>query len=185
MALVIRRLTQNELGPLLDFMDGPAFKSQPQWQGCYCQFYLNTEAENNDPNSKAGLNRERACDRVNAGTMQGYLAFQGERAVGWMAANAAKNFVELPAAPESVDRILCFVVDEDFQGKSIATSLLTFAIEDLPNLGFCMVEAAPLASGEFSKADYRGPLGMFLKAGFALGPNVDDKHVLVQRQLTA
>ena len=52
MALEIRRLTQDELGPLLDFMDGPAFKSQPQWRGCYCQFYLNTEAENNDPQAK-------------------------------------------------------------------------------------------------------------------------------------
>ena len=185
MAFEIRRLSVDELGPLLDFMDGPAFKSQPQWQGCFCQFYLNTAEENNDPAAKSGLNREKACDRVNSGTMQGYLAFDGDRAIGWMAANAAKNFVTLPPAGPNVARILCFVVEQDFQGRGIATELLNFAIHDLPKLGFKVLEAAPKASDEFSVAGYRGPLSMFKRAGFMLGPNIDGEHVLVQRELTA
>lgn len=185
MALEIRRLGVDELGPLLDFMDGPAFKSQPQWQGCYCQFYLNSPEENGNSAAKNGLNRENTCNRVNAGTMQGYLAFDGDRAIGWMAANAANNFVALPPTESNVARILCFVVDQDFQGRGVATSLLNFALQDLPKQGFAVVEAAPKASEEFSVAGYRGPLSMFKKAGFTVGPNIDGEHVLVQRELTA
>jgi len=167
------------------FMDGPAFKSQPQWQGCYCQFYLNTAEQNEAPEAKTGLNRKLACDRVNAGTMQGYLAFDGERTIGWMAANKANNYVLLPPTDESTARILCFVVDQDYQGRGVATALLNFAVGDLALLGFTNLEAAPLASEEFVSWGYRGPLSMFLKAGFETGPMVDDKHILVQRKLTA
>ena len=166
-------------------MDGPAFKGQPQWAGCYCQFYLNTREQNEDSAAKIGKNRELACERVNAGTMQGYLAFEGEQAIGWMAANAANNFVALPPVEVGTARILCFVVAQEHQGRGVATALLNFALLDLPTLGFTRVEAAPLASGEFHDWGYRGPLSMFLKAGFDLGPNIDDKHVLVQRKLSA
>ncbi len=183
----IRRLTQDELAPLLELMDGPAFAGQPQWAGCYCQFYLNTAAENEDAAAKTGLNRERACDRVKSGVMQGYLAFETvdgvERAIGWMAANASTNFVALPGAEPDLARILCFVVDQDFQGRGVASALLTHALADLPRHGFTRVEAAPLASGEFATWGYRGPLSMFLKAGFSQGPMIDDKHVLVSRDL--
>jgi GNAT superfamily N-acetyltransferase len=181
----IRRLSIDELSPLLEFMDGPAFTGQPQWQGCYCQHYLNTTEQNQDPESKARLNRERACDRVNAGTMQGYLAFEGDKAIGWMAANAANNFVQLPPGEPSTARIICFVVEQGHQGRGVATALLDFALKDLPKQGFTAVEAAPLASDEHSAAGYRGKLSMFLKAGFTAGPAIDEKNLIVFRQLTA
>ena len=183
----VRRFSPAELAPFLEFMDGPAFAGQPQWAGCYCQHYLNTVEQNADPAAKGSLNRERACDRINAGTMQGYLAFETvdgvERAIGWMAANRANNFVALPPAPDFVARILCFVVDQDFQGRGVATALLEHALADLPALGFTQVEAAPLARDEFVAHGYRGPLSMFLKHGFDRGPMVDDQHVLVSRSL--
>jgi GNAT superfamily N-acetyltransferase len=166
-------------------MDGPAFQSQPQWAGCHCQFYLNTQEQNQDPASKQGLNRERMCDRVNAGTMQGYLAFEGEKVIGWMAANQASNFVALPPAPETVARILCFSIEQGHQGKGVATQLLAYGIEDLKARGFEIVEAAPLAAGEFVSHGYRGPLSMFLKAGFVEGPMIDDDHILVHMNFTA
>lgn len=185
--VVVRRLSPDELGPFLDFMDSRAFAGQPQWGGCHCQFYLNTAEQNDDPAAKQGLNRERACDRINAGTMQGYLAFETvdgvERAIGWMAANRANNFVALPPAPDGVARILCFVVDQDFQGRGVATALLEHALEDLPKQGFTSVEAAPLAADEFVAHGYRGPLSMFLKHGFERGPMIDDQHVVVFRAL--
>ncbi|MDE2592391.1 MAG: GNAT family N-acetyltransferase [Actinomycetales bacterium] len=183
----VRRLSPAELGPFLDFMDGPAFAAQPQWAGCHCQFYLNTREQNDDPAAKTGLNRERACDRVNAGTMQGYLAFErvagAERVIGWMAANASTNFLALPGARPELARILCFVVDQEFQGRGVATELLRYALSDLPSRGFKMVEAAPLAADEFVAYGYRGPLSMFLKQGFQAGQMLDEKHILVSREL--
>ncbi|WP_264786164.1 GNAT family N-acetyltransferase [Aquiluna sp. KACHI24] len=179
----IRRLTLDELGPYLEFMDGPAFKSQPQWQGCYCQFYLNTREQNADPSSVGEVNRTRACDRLADGTMQGYVALTGDRVIGWMAANSFKNFIELPGDQEDAAAIICFVVDEEFQGRGVATKMLSFALKDLPNHGYRAVSAAPLASGEFLSHGYRGPKSMFEKAGFVPGPMVDDKHVLMTKVL--
>lgn len=179
----IRRLTLDQLQPYLDFMDGPAFRSQPQWQGCYCQFYLNTEAQNKDANARGDVNRMRACDRLADGTMQGYVAVHEERVVGWMAANSLRNFVQLPGDDDDAAAIICFVVDEDFQGRGVATQLLSFGLKDLPNHGYRSVSAAPLASGEFVSYGYRGPRTMFEKAGFYPGPMVDDKHILMTKVL--
>jgi GNAT superfamily N-acetyltransferase len=182
-----RRLSGAELDKFLEFMDGPAFESQPQWRGCYCQFYLNTQAENDDPNAKGKINRDRACDRIANGTMQGYVAVSrsddGEEVVGWMAANKFNNFVALPPTREDVAAIICFVIEKKWQGQKLATNLLDFALKDLPNQGFTEVQCAPLSDPEFKEWGYRGPRPMFEKAGFEPVAMVDDKHILMSRPL--
>lgn len=183
----IRRLSPDELSPFLEFMDGPAFKGQPQWAGCYCQHYLNTQEQNDDPASKAGLNRERACDRINSGTMQGYLAFEtvdgAERVIGWMAANASQNFIALPGAEPELARFLCFVVDQDFLRRGVATSLLNFALADLPTRGFTAVEAAPYTAESQQAANYRGHMAMYAAAGFEPVADMGEFGTLVRRSL--
>jgi ribosomal protein S18 acetylase RimI-like enzyme len=183
----VRRLSPDELSPFLDFMDGPAFKGQPQWAGCYCQFYLNTPEQNADPAAKTGLNRELTCDRVNAGTMQGYLAFETvdgvERVIGWMAANESKNFLALPGAEPTLARILCFVVDEGFQRRGVARALLNFAIADLPTRGFTAVEAAPYTQPSQQAANYRGHMAMYEAAGFEPIADLGENGTLVRRSL--
>ena len=165
-------------------MSAKAFETNPNWAGCYCQFYLDTDADIEGAEVTAERNRQKACDRIASGTMRGYLAFDGDEVVGWVAANKANNFAQLPPTSEETARILCFIVEPNHQGKGVATALLDFAIEDLTTQGFTTVEAAPLASDEFASWAYRGKLSTFLKAGFQAGPMIDDKHVLVQRKLT-
>ena len=177
----IRRLTPDELDNFLEFMEGDAFKTNPQWSGCYCQFYLNTEEQNTLTRDQ---NRQRACDRIKSGQMNGYLAFDGEKTIAWVAANKANNFVVLPKTSEDAARVICFIVAPEFQGQGIATKLLEFAIEDLAGQGFKTIEAAPMASDNFESWGYRGKLSTFLKAGFSKGSMIDDKHVLVFRELT-
>lgn len=115
--------------------------------------------------------------------MQGYIALEGEKVVGWMAANTFKNFVALPPGPDDTAAIICFVVDEEHQRNGVASKLLSFALLDLPKQGFRFVNAAPLASGEFHIWGYRGPKSMFEKAGFQEGAMVDDMHILMTRAL--
>ena len=165
-------------------MAAKAFETNPNWAGCYCQFYLDTDADIEGAELTAERNRQKACDRIASGTMRGYLAFDGDEVVGWVAANKANHFAQLPPTSEETARILCFIVEPNHQGKGVATALLDFAIEDLTTQGFTTVEAAPLASDEFASWAYRGKLSTFLKAGFQSGPMIDDKHVLVQRKLT-
>lgn len=181
----IRRLSPDELDNFLKFMEGPAFETNPQWSGCYCQFYLDSAQDIEGIDITAQRNRKVACDRINAGTMNGYLAFEGDEVVGWVAANKASNFVALPPAAEDTARVLCFIVSAEHQGRGVATQLLNFAIDDLAQQGFKILEAAPLASDKFESWGYRGKLGTFLKAGFVEVAPIDDKHVLVQLKLTA
>ena len=182
-----RRLKISELDSFLEFMDGPAFESQPQWRGCYCQFYLNTQEENDDPEARGEANRQKACDRIEAGVMQGYLAYSlengTEKVIGWMAANKFNNFVSLPPQREDVAAIICFVIDKQWRSKKVATSLLEFALADLPKHGFTEVQSAPLKDPEFKDWGYRGPRSMFEKAGFASVVEIDDKHILMSRKL--
>jgi GNAT superfamily N-acetyltransferase len=116
--------------------------------------------------------------------MSGYLAYEGEKVIGWVAANSANRFVALPPTAPDAARVLCFIVAPEHQGKGIATELLNFAIEDLGKQGFRSLEAAPLANDQFESWGYRGKLSTFLKAGFTEVVMVDDKHVLVHRELT-
>jgi GNAT superfamily N-acetyltransferase len=179
--VAIRSLTPAELDDFLAFMDDSAFTTNPQWSGCYCQFYLNTEEQNTESRDQ---NRQRACDRIRSGTMSGYLAYEGNEVIGWVAANKANNFVLLPPTDEKTARILCFIVEQRHQGKGVSTELLTYAINDLASQGFTRLEAAPRSSDEFDLAGYRGKLSTFLKAGFEQGPQIDENHILVHRELT-
>ena len=180
----VRRLTPDELEGFLSFMGGPAFATNPQWAGCYCQFYLDSPDSQTPSEDKEQINRQKACDRISDGTMHGYLAFDGEKVIGWLAANKGNNFKMLPPTSETTARMLCFVVDKNHQRQGVASALLNFAVEDLGRQGFEIVEAAPLASDQFESWGYRGKLSTFIKAGFEAGSMIDDKHILVQRKLS-
>jgi ribosomal protein S18 acetylase RimI-like enzyme len=181
----IRPLTPAELDDFLGFMEGPAFETNPQWAGCYCQFYLNKPEDQPSAAERFQVNRKTACDRIDTKKMNGYLAYEGTEVIGWVAANKANNFVALPPTGEDVARVLCFIVSAEHQGKGVATQLLKYAIADLQSKGFKSIEAAPVAADEFAAWGYRGKLSTFLKAGFEAGPMIDEKHILVHMNFTA
>ena len=86
-------------------MEGTAFETNPQWSGCYCQFYLNKPEEQPSDAERAVVNRKTACDRIKSRFMNGYLAYKGDEVIGWVAANKANNFVGLPPTGEDVARV--------------------------------------------------------------------------------
>ena len=179
-----RRLGPAEMDKLLEFMDGPAFVSQPQWAGCYCQAYLNRPG----CSDTAEENRERACERIISGVMQGYLAVDtstpASDVVGWMAANKNNNFQSLPPTDETTATIICFVIQDSYQNQGIASALLEYGVSDLKSRGFRRIQAAPLATNSHVDYGYRGKLSMFEKLGFTPMQKVDDKHVLVAKDLS-
>ena len=108
---------------------------------------------------------------------------EGEKVIGWMAANSRNNFRLLPKGEEGVATIICFSVEAEKQSQGVASALLEFALEDLPAQGYKRVQAAPLAGGQFETWGYRGPLSLYKKFGFNEGPMLDEQHVLVMREL--
>ncbi len=174
--LKLRRLTVETLEDFLDYFDHRAFLNDQNWEGCYCQFYLNTGTEENSDN------RELACQRVETGKMDGYLAYLDDKVVAWCAAANSLLFPTLPDADDQLARILCFNVDPDFRGQAIAGKMLDLVIEDLKHRGFDAIEAGPNSEGYGDKS-YRGSLSMFLKRGFEVVTELGDGFVLVRRDL--
>ena len=87
--LELRRLTVENLDDFLGYFDHRAFLEDPNWDGCYCQFYLNTPEQNSLEGDKTEVNRASACSRVETGDMDGYLAYEGNKVVGWCAAGSS------------------------------------------------------------------------------------------------
>lgn len=120
--------------------------------------------------------------------MQGFLAVdtskEGNPVVGWMAANKNNNFQALPPSDEDTASIICFVIQDSHQNQGIASSLLEHGVRDLKTRGFRRIQAAPMANNSHVDYGYRGKLSMFEKHGFKALQKIDDKHVLVVKDLS-
>ena len=178
----IKSLEADDLHGFLDFFDHRAFANDPDWDGCYCQSFLGQPEWDGVSDPKPIL-RQASCDNISEGKMQGYLAFEGDKVVGWCAAGESKLFKELPDAEDKLARVVCFVVDENYRGKGIANELLDFAINDLTKKGFVEIEARPAAADDKSKQNFRGAWSMYEKRGFTPYRDLGEMGVLVRKEL--
>ncbi len=181
--LSFERLSVDSLHDFLNYFDHEAFVDNEQWAGCYCQFYLNDpSAVGSQPTSK-DLNRKSACDRVESGDMDGYLAYRDGKVIGWCAAGSSLLFPGLPDANDKLARILCFVIHPDHRCEGVATAMLNHAIEDLRARGFSAIEAAPYTAPKQQAKNYRGHLSMYQRVGFEVMADMGDFGVLVRKHL--
>ena len=181
-------LSVANLHDFLDYFDHVAFNgSNEQWDGCYCQFYLNTPERIKEiqaqPENRHAINRESACSRVESGQMQGYLAYDGDEMVGWLLAGESMLFPAIPEADEKLARMLCFVIHPQRRGEGVATSMLSHAVDDLRSRGFAAVEAAPYKEVPSFEGNYRGTVSMFAKAGFEQVADMGDFGLLMRLAL--
>ncbi len=181
--LTFERLSVGNLHDFLNYFDHEAFTDNSKWAGCYCQFYLDDPATTEPQTLSTERNRQTACDRVEAGEMQGYLAYADEKVVGWCAAGSSKLFPAIPDADEKLARMLCFVIHPLFRGQGVARSLMQHAVADLADLGFAAVEAAPYTQAEQQAANYRGHLSMYLGEGFVVVQDMGEFGTLVRKHL--
>jgi len=156
---------------------------------CYCVTWRNDDTYD-DKNTHWYMTREerreRAVHFIKAGKMQGYLAYHGERIVGWCNATAdcqggvdylrAYYPIEEYRADVRVKSIFCFVIAPDMQRKGIAARLVEYICTDTAADGFDFVEAYP--NVEYTALDCRGPLAMYEKCGFGICAERDGRVVV-------
>jgi GNAT superfamily N-acetyltransferase len=144
----------------------------PNW--CWCQFYR--ERGLDWSNSTAADNRERLSKLTHQGPPPGLVAYEGDRAVGWVSLAPRPAYDRLtrarvlaPVDDRPVWSIVCFVVSRTARGKGVATALLDGAIDWARSQGATVLEAYP-ADTEGKKIPaanaYSGTLSMFESAGF-------------------
>jgi GNAT superfamily N-acetyltransferase len=171
----IRPLSPELLDDYLSFFDQDAFCDNPEWQTCYCAYYhCYSPARDQEWEERTGEeNRATVRELILTGRMHGYLAYSGDKVVGWC--HAAPR-VDLPLLPDALDlpredagavgAIVCFVVAKGQRRQGIARQLLDAACQGFRAMGLAYAEAYPYTGRETDAANCHGPLAIYLAAGF-------------------
>ncbi len=167
----VRDLTPGRIDDYLAFFDHQAFRDYPAWSACYCT--ETHRAGEDDGTSTAEENRGAMVELIKQGKVTALLAYVDDRPVGWcnygettVLAGVMRRFQLEPADHAGVGSISCFIIAAPYRRHGLATRLLDAALERMRALGLKTVEAYPAAQDDSAQANYRGPLGMYLKAGF-------------------
>ena len=170
----------------------------PPLQMCWCQHWRLRSKDM--AAAKVPQLRQRLHDQATSTEPPGLVAFDGERAVGWVGLGPRTDFeriVRSRVIPTIDDRpiwsIVCFAVSTTARGQGVARALLDGAMAYARKRGADAVEAYPVAidNGEpiHPDAAFTGTLPMFERAGFrvvadrASDPSSSHRRVVVRREL--
>jgi GNAT superfamily N-acetyltransferase len=187
--VLVRRLTPSLLDDWLGFFDHNAFADNPDWSGCYCQWFHADHAERDWDLRTADENRIASIGQISAGSLRGYLAYVEGHPVGWCQAAPRLGIPNIANDPElavgdadEVGSIVCFVVAQASRGQGVAARLLDSACAGFREEGLRTAEAYPSRTAAGDAANYHGPLALYLGAGFKLYRELDSL-LIVRREL--
>jgi GNAT superfamily N-acetyltransferase len=152
------------------FMESVSFSHAPHWSGCYCRFYHCEDAEIWKQRT-AEQNRAEALGAIKDGSMRGYLAYDGDKIIGWCNANnlEAYHLLKPELSPIIKDQktgvVICFLIHNEYQSQGVARMLLDAAILGFRNEGYDTVIAMPV-DVDVPEKRYRGTLNMYQERGF-------------------
>ena len=171
----IRDVSPDLLPAYLEFFDHHAFRDFPEWQSCYCiETHLPADVSDDEGALRvAEDNRHDMSEAIKRGEVTALIAFDGGKPIGWCnygestgLSGLMRRFGLVASDHEGVGSVACFVIASPYRGHGVATLLLEAAVERLRARGLRAVEAYPKRSDDSQHTNYRGPLAMFLRAGF-------------------
>ncbi|HXC77665.1 MAG TPA: GNAT family N-acetyltransferase [Candidatus Acidoferrum sp.] len=187
----VRDVSPEQLPAYLDFFDHRAFLDFPEWRSCYC---IETHRAANLSDDEwaqpvAEANRRDMSESIMRGEVTALLAFEGDTPIGWCdygettrLSGVMHKFGLTAADHEGVGSVACFVIASPYRGHGVASRLLDAAVERLRAKGLNAVEAYPTRSGDSQHTNYRGPLAMFLRAGFEPYREAG-RHLILRKRL--
>ena len=185
--IVVQPLEPGRLDEYLEFFDTRAFTDNPRWAGCYCYYPLHDPLQTEWQRRTGPENREAVRGCILTGQSQGYLAYRDGEVVGWCNAGPRRLYPMLrderrPVA-DSTGVIFCFIVAPEHRRQGVASALLVAACGGMRAQGLTLAQARPLQEASSVAPNERGPLPMYLKAGFVVVNEYRDGTVLVQKRL--
>ena len=169
-SITIKALTPALLDDYLHFFDNDAFADNPHWAACYCRCHHFNHAECDFDSTTAEENRKEIINLINNNVIQGYLAYDNNKPIGWLNANYRNNFTAVPYSKtnrsEKIGSVMCFVIAKDYRRQGVAQMLLETAIENFAQQGLDYVEAYPVSNVEGDDENYHGPLSLYFSNGF-------------------
>lgn len=176
MNLNVKALQPEQGQAFIDFFSNLSFEHVPHWSTCYCRFYHTDCSAEQWQNRSGAVNSKEAVEKIKNGEMKGYLAYDGDKIIGWLNANDARSYLRLKEEMKPVIQdkkagcSICYVIDQDYRRQGVATALLEYAIKDFKKQGYDGMLAIPLENPKDEKnnpaALYRGAVSMYEKQGF-------------------
>jgi GNAT superfamily N-acetyltransferase len=191
MSIEIKPLTPDLAADFFDFFDNRAFTDHSEWSCCYCTyFHFDSEREKEVGDMvKCGADfrttlRNASAELITDGILRGYLAYEGDTAVGFVNANdktayrrfdgnrARSTFVS-ENSNGRIKAVTCFTIAPEYRSKGIATAVLERICEDAEQNGYTAVEGYPRIYPGYFDFPFNGPERLFERAGFV---KVDERN---------
>ncbi|MBP3569299.1 MAG: GNAT family N-acetyltransferase [Lachnospiraceae bacterium] len=177
-AITIKPLTPKLNEDYLDFFDNRAFTDGNPNGPCYC-----TSPNQDEETIKQMVSefktfgvkdtvRKYAVEMLKENKIQGYLAYDGDLAIGWCNAADMENYVGF--VPEFARKnacgktvsIVCFEIAPEYRGMGIASAFIDRVCSDAKAKGYVAVEGYAKLYEKRNDFDYQGPVRLYQKAGF-------------------
>jgi len=195
MDITIKPLTPEIAADYFDFFENRAFTDDSPYR-CYCQMFQMSKSQHQVACEKyEGLDpgdasRKIAEQQIEAGILQGYLAYVDGLSIGWCNANDRANYPADPqydvpfhtSAEKREKAIVCFEISPDYRGKGVATALLQQVIADAKSEGYVAAVGFPVMRDERYEWDNHGPMRLFEKFGFVKVLEQDGR-VIMRKEL--
>jgi len=198
MDIIIRKLSPELIDDYLHFFDVTPHSERPDEDECKCYCVWWCAAEQDPDNIGYLLSREKrrgyAAQAIRENRIQGYLAYNGDKVVGWCNANTKADCLQcfcwrrfmghVPAdglaAGVRVKSVFCFLVAPEFRRQGVTKLLLQRVCEDAARDGFDFVEAYPGRDFISEAKDCAGPVGLYMQSGFEV--RFENEGQLVMRK---
>jgi GNAT superfamily N-acetyltransferase len=184
MTYTIKPLSPELATTFIEYLEGLDFGHEPHWATCFCRFYHTNCSSDQWHNRPGEVNRLEAIEQIKAGNMKGYLAFDGDKCIGWCNANDVRQYIRLEqdikhiVKGKKVGCVICFVIHKEYRKQGVAKLLLKQAIEDFKLQGFDAVLAIPIDIKDEPEKLYRGTLNMYKELDFREIERHDDVSVM-------
>ena len=187
MQVTVRELTSELVDDYLAFFDRDAFPDNPEWDGCYCVFDHWPHTWGPFDTAPRERTRGTAESLVTAGRIRGYLAYDGERPIGWLHATRRNALPELrvegaPPADGATGVVTCFVVTPSARRQGVARMLLAAALDGFRREGLARAEGFAPRDPDSDAHAYRGPESLYRDAGFEVSAETSD-YLVMRRAL--
>ncbi|MBR4470939.1 MAG: GNAT family N-acetyltransferase [Erysipelotrichaceae bacterium] len=176
--IVIRPLTSKLKDDYLDFFDHRAFTDENPNGPCYCTSPNQDEEQIQKMVSEFESNgvkktlRRYAVEMLDRNMIHGYLAYDGDQAIGWCNAADMEGYAGfVPAFARKITcgktiSIVCFEIAPEYREIGIASAFIDRVCADAKSEGYAAVEGYAMLSEKRNDFDFQGPYGLYKKAGF-------------------
>ena len=188
-AITVEEVTPDRVRDYQSFFDHDAFRDYPGWQSCYCMETHRTQTDEEWAVRTAADNRRDMTRGIEHREVTALLAYVDGKPVGWCNYGESTrlngvmhrfglNFAE----QQGVGSLACFVIAAPYRRHGVASALLDAALARLRARGVRVAEAYPARNHDSPQVNYRGPLQMFLRAGFEPYRETE-RHLIVRKTL--